>query len=822
MLSILGVYGAAALHAQTATCGASFECPQGSSFSFDFGQYFSQINGEISGTGFTYSFSFALGGGTLPPGLTVTPSGLISGTLTTAGTYNFSLNFTEALTYQGATVFSETVPFPLSFIVTPYSGPQVTVDPPGLNFNLTQGGTAATESINISNFTGQTAQFSATVATGSGGTWLSASPSSGSAASFGSSSVVVTADPTHLTPGTYSGTVMISITGGQSYSISVLAVVSSNQPVLLISQTGATFQAVAGGTATSPQTIGVLNPGGGTLNFSAAASTISGGNWLSVTPSSGSSTFSSFAVVTVSVNPAGLQPGTYYGTIQFSASGAANSPQVATVVLNVVSPANSPGAFVQPTGLIFVGVANGANPAARTIAITNPSPNALSYLTTAFSNGSTNGPSSGPIWFSAIPSSGMVSASQPATVSIQPNLAGLLKGVYTGDLTINISSASATTPQTVHVEVLLLVLPAGATLPAQPTGESAPLPHASGCTPTQLLPVFTLLGTGFLATAGWPTAIAVTVVDDCGNPLISGSVTVTFSSGDPALSLASIGGGNWTATWNATHSTNGLTITAEAQETQPALSGTASIGGTLKTNSATPIVSTGGVVSAANFVGNQPLAPGTFAAIFGSNLGQGLLTSNQLPLSNQLGNTSVVLGGEQLPLLFTSGGQVNVVVPYDVPVNSTLQLVVQNGSAISLPQSVVIAPALPAIFTQNGFGTGAALTNVFKPDGTPLANNSPVGAGYVIVLYCSGLGAVNPPVAAGSAAPSSPLSQTVNPVTATIGGLPAPVFFAGLTPGYAELYQVNVVIPSGLPSGSATLTLSEAGQQSAPVTITIQ
>jgi len=48
----------------------------------------------------------------------------------------------------------------------------------------------------------------------------------------------------------------------------------------------------------------------------------------------------------------------------------------------------------------------------------------------------------------------------------------------------------------------------------------------------------------------------------------------------------------------------------------------------------------------------------------------------------------------------------------------------------------------------------------------------------VIVLYCSGLGAVNPPVVAGAQAPSSPLSNTVNPVTVTIGGIQAQVEFA--------------------------------------------
>jgi uncharacterized protein (TIGR03437 family) len=822
VLALLCFSGAAALHAQTATCGQTFSCPQGSSFSFDFGQYFSQLGSLFAGSGITYTFSFSVGGGTLPPGLTVSSSGLISGTLTTAGTYDFTLNFTQVLIYMGVTYLNETVPFPLDFIVTGYTGPQTTVNPPGLNFNLTQSGAAVTQSISVSNFGSQAAQFSASASTGSGGSWLTISPSSGSTASFGSSSIVVTANPAKLTTGTYSGTVTISVAGGQSYSVPVIAVVTSNQPSMQLSQTGERFEAVSGGTATPPQAITVLNTGAGTLNFSAAAATVSGGGWLVVSPSSGSSTAAKSASVMVSVNPAGLATGDYYGTISFSATGAANSPQIVTVVLNVVSPANSPGALVTPTGLIFVGN-TGGTAAAKTISITNPSPNVLTYVTTAFATGSTSTTSP---WFTATPASGSVSANSPATVTIQPSLTGLAVGVYTGDLTLNMSSTTSATVQTFHVEILLVVLPSGITIPAPPPGVSSELvvrPRASVCTATKLIPVFTLLGTGFTAAVAWPTALEVTVVDDCGVPLATGSVTATFSNGDPALSLDPLGDGRWTATWNAVHSTTGVTITAQAQEVAPSLNGTASIGGMLQPNTAAPSVSTGGVVSAANFATNQPLAPGAFGAIFGSNLSPNLVTSSQLPLSNQLGSTSVILAGRQLPLLFASGGQVNVVVPYDVPVNSTQQLVVQNGNAISIPQAVVIAPAVPAIFTQNGFGTGSALINVFKGDGTPLPNNSSVSTGYVVVLYCSGLGAVSPPVTAGTATPATPpLSNTVDTVTATIGGLPATVFFSGLTPSFVQLYQVNVIVPGGLPSGPATVVLSIDGQQSAPVTITVQ
>jgi len=233
------------------------------------------------------------------------------------------------------------------------------------------------------------------------------------------------------------------------------------------------------------------------------------------------------------------------------------------------------------------------------------------------------------------------------------------------------------------------------------------------------------------------------------------------------------------------------------------------------------------VVSAASFAANQPLAPGAYAAIFGTNLSQSSSASQQLPLNAQLGVTSVTLAGQPLPLLnVTNLGtyqQINAVIPYDIPANSTQQIVVQTGSSISVPQTVMIATAQPAIFTQNSSGSGAGIFTAVKSDGvTPVPAGTPVSANDVITIYCTGLGAVNPPVPAGSAAPSAPLSNTVNQATARLGGVPATVLFAGLAPGFAQLYQMNILIPSGVTSGNAALVVSVSGQQSSPVTIPVQ
>jgi len=59
------------------------------------------------------------------------------------------------------------------------------------------------------------------------------------------------------------------------------------------------------------------------------------------------------------------------------------------------------------------------------------------------------------------------------------------------------------------------------------------------------------------------------------------------------------------------------------------------------------------------------------------------------------------------------------------------------------------------------------------------------------------------------------LSGTVNPVSVSIAGIDSEVYFAGLAPGFVGLYQINVRVPAGTPSGAAVpLTVTVAGATS--------
>lgn len=757
---------------------------------------------------FSFSYTFTAAGD-LPPGLTVSPAGLISGTPTQAGTFEYTVNFNFSESYQGQS-FSDSIPLTGFLVVVDNSGPPVQAVPGALSFSLTKGSsTAGSQALVITNQGSTPQNFTLSAATELGGDWLSLNPSSGTVAPFSSATVAVNASAGSLNAGTYLGSITGSVSpANQPVSVAVIATVSGGEPELRLSQSGLYFQTVASGGTPPPQTISVLNAGSGSLNFSVSTSTISGGTgWLSASPASGSATSTSAGAVTVSIDPSGLGAGEYYGQVKIAAAGVGNSPQSVSVVLKVAPADADLGASIYPTGLIFVAQAGGANPAAKTVSLTNPSPTPLSFATV---------PLFGPGVSSLIvqPASGQVSATSPVQITVQPNISGLASNVYSGEVGVQFSDG-----KTRHIAVVLIIVPGSA--PSNVLrADAAPL-AASTCTPTKLIPVFTQLGSGFSTVAAWPTPVEATVVDDCGTLMTQGGAVASFSNGDTPLQLTSLNDGRWSGTWQPQNSTTQVTVTVQAQEIAPPIQGSQSIGGTLQDNPTTPAIQ--GIVSPADYVKNRPLAPGSFTAIFGAHLSSGQNPALSLPLSTQLGATQVVLGGRLLPLNYAADGQVNAIIPYDVPPDSTQQLIVTNGPTLSVPQTITIAAAQPAVFT---LGDGSGVVFDVKPGQTAqnlVDASHPISAGDAIVIYCAGLGAVNPPVTAGSAAPSSPPAITTNKVTVSIGGKQAQVFFGGLVGGFAGLYQVNAFVPKGItPGAKVPLVVSVAGFASAPVTVVVK
>jgi uncharacterized protein (TIGR03437 family) len=64
------------------------------------------------------------------------------------------------------------------------------------------------------------------------------------------------------------------------------------------------------------------------------------------------------------------------------------------------------------------------------------------------------------------------------------------------------------------------------------------------------------------------------------------------------------------------------------------------------------------------------------------------------------------------------------------------------------------------------------------------------------------------------------MNNTVMPVAVTIGGKAATVSYAGLAQGWVGLYQINVLVPSGV-SGSQSVVVIAGGTYSSPAGVTM-
>jgi hypothetical protein len=126
-----------------------------------------------------------------------------------------------------------------------------------------------------------------------------------------------------------------------------------------------------------------------------------------------------------------------------------------------------------------------------------------------------------------------------------------------------------------------------------------------------------------------------------------------------------------------------------------------------------------------------------------------------------------------------------------------------------------VEPRAPGILI---YGAGQAIAQ--NSDFTLNSPTNPAATGSFVTVYLAGLGALDNPVATGASAPSAPLSNALATVSATLGGTTAKVTFAGLTPGFVGLAQVNVQIPNLAP-GNYSLIITAGSDASSPATLSI-
>jgi uncharacterized protein (TIGR03437 family) len=218
-----------------------------------------------------------------------------------------------------------------------------------------------------------------------------------------------------------------------------------------------------------------------------------------------------------------------------------------------------------------------------------------------------------------------------------------------------------------------------------------------------------------------------------------------------------------------------------------------------------PTLPNSGLVNAASFA--HTVAPGSIVSMFGTNFANSTGAASVKPLPDTLNGVSILVNNVPAPLIFVNQLQANFQLPFETQPGTATVVVTANGLE-SQAAMVNVSAVEPGIFE-----TGTNQAVVLNPDNSLADSGSPAKVGTVVVMYVTGLGPLDHPLPTGSPALSNPLSNATVVPTVTIGGANAVVQFAGMSPGFVGLGQINMVIPK-LANGTYPVVVTQGSQSS--------
>jgi uncharacterized protein (TIGR03437 family) len=654
-----------------------------------------------------------------------------------------------------------------------------------------------------------------TVNSPAGGSWLSFTPASNTTPGL----TTVRVNPASLPPGNYSATITgvakapAGVTGGNLTDQTQVYLKVLGSPVIRLTSkflrftTGATTPPLPSPAFQSSQTVSFATNSTTGYPYVTAATTARGGNWLSVSPATGTAVNGGTLTVSVSAAVvATLAPGFYTGQVQVTfAGGSPTTERMIGIGLRVFSPTDSSKLVVNPGGILFVAPANGANPAAKNV---NVRAEDAGNAGIAFKVSAAVSTPSGGNWLSVGTASG-TATSTPTAIAVSANIGGLSAGTYAGTLTF--TPATGTNAAVIVANVNLTVAPAG----SKPTGHlisggphtlDTPGTIASG----SLVATITDPPDNFTGSTDSAFTVGVSLVDSAGNAVPGANVIASSSNGEPDLSLDDFGDGTYAGLFQPANSgTVTLTIVATAIDSTGTMfqsGGGILVSGDVESagDVATPVFTSGAVGSASFAAQPTPITPGGLVSLFGTNIAPALGVAATVPLPASLAGVSVTIGGIPAPLfgvypaiILGGNDQINLQVPFAISGQPEADIVVTANGVVGAPQTISLGVA-PAFFTQNSGGTGDG--SFVHTDGVTLITPAnPAFAGETIVLYGTGLGDVV--VIPANFAATSAADAVTGSIRVTIGGVPATIAYAGLAPLSVGEYQINVVVPASLPAG---------------------
>jgi uncharacterized protein (TIGR03437 family) len=371
---------------------------------------------------------------------------------------------------------------------------------------------------------------------------------------------------------------------------------------------------------------------------------------------------------------------------------------------------------------------------------------------------------------------------------------GLQAGTYTGTITLSCVPASACTAD-LQIQVLFTLN--GIVLTAAPDPVNITLIQGNAQSTD-----ITLTGTATVL-ANVPTVL----------PWLFSPVSIS-SPGTLSLLIATAG------LAVGTYSGSIVLQCDAANGSAPCLPVVLAINLTVTSAPQAPTITANGIVPV--FSNATTIQSGEWVSIYGGNLASALAQWNgQFPIPTSLGGTSVTVNGKPAPLWFVSPGQINLQAPDDTATGSVPVVVsTQSGNATAL---VTLGPFAPSfslldakhvaaiIIRQDGSGShGNGAYDVLGPTGSSLGYATVAAKqGDIVVLFGVGFGPTNPSVPAGQ--PPAGNAPASNIPSVTIGGINAQAAWAGIVA--AGLFQINITVPAGVPSGDQALIAMAGGVQ---------
>jgi uncharacterized protein (TIGR03437 family) len=213
------------------------------------------------------------------------------------------------------------------------------------------------------------------------------------------------------------------------------------------------------------------------------------------------------------------------------------------------------------------------------------------------------------------------------------------------------------------------------------------------------------------------------------------------------------------------------------------------------------------------------VAPGGLVTVWGSHLSPVNIANSEVPVLTALADSCLTVNGALTPMLFASPHQINAQLPFEVEGNATMVLHTPGGKSNNL--DFTILSTAPSVFRSGVAGPQSGIPTVVRGKNNQLVTAAnPIHRGEAIVIYATGLGRTQPPLATGLGAPTDPLPAAIVQPDVSLGGLSLPLYYAGLAPGEVGVYQINAWVPWSAPTGMLVpLTIT---QGSVTTTLTVR